>query len=530
MRRTLTAAVLVSVFLLSLPGPAPELAPAQPDRSVVDEILGEVEEIRGLEAPPDVPVGFLSRRELEDKMLQEFHEEYPEEEVERDKEIMVMLGFAEEDVDLNRLYVDLYTEQVAGFYDPDEKSLYLISEEEEMDILDRYILAHELTHYLQDFNFDLTRPPFGDPEDAVEETDDDAAFAATCLLEGDAMITSEKWLFECVSLNDVINIDLEAEGYSTEVLDSAPYYIRDALLFPYEQGLAFVRRLHEEGGYAVVNEAFRDTPPSTEVILHPEKYLEGEEPVEVDLPDLTDELGEGWELAYEDVLGEFDVLELFKPYLSRRSAARAAEGWGGNTYHYYRDGEGGQLLVQGYAWDSEEDAREFSSAFLRYVDDRFEGDEEEMEGPGEGWYAWRAGDYLLAVKLEGINTYVVQATEEEPFEKAVSALGGGGEEIEGGILEETAGESTEKDYTVLVVAGVVGLMLVGLALIVVMLVLYKKPPAPPGGPYTGGTYGGPPSGGPPPGGSPGAPPPPPPPVPPSPPGRPPGGVEGGGPA
>ncbi len=481
--------VPVAALVLFLAGAS--LAPAQVDREAIEEVLEQVEGIRNLRADPGVPVDYLDQDQLRERMISDFEEENPEEEIRTASEIMVMLGFMEPDLDLYQLYIDLYTEQVAGFYDPEEDRMFLISEDQSMSAMDRYILAHELTHYLQDSNFDLMRPPFHDPDDAAEETDDDASFAATCLVEGDAMITSEEWLTRFLDLSDMREMQQESGEFSTEVLDSAPEYVRDALLFPYEEGLSFVRYIHGKGGYASVDRAFREPPASTEQIYHPQKYLDGEKPVPVELEDMAESLGQGWELAYDNVLGEFDVYELFKPYLDDDEASEAAAGWGGNKYHYYRDGGGERLLVQAYSWDSEGDAEEFIEAFAGYLEGRF--GKELAKGEARGaWTTWSAGEYLLALKKDGMRVYLLQSTDEGPLQVAMSGLGEGGEEVEEGLLEKARDDEVEEAKRAIgwiIVAGVAVLLFAGIVLIVIMFILLRRPSTPPGTPPYGG-YGG----------------------------------------
>jgi hypothetical protein len=530
MRKVLIVTILaLAILALSF---IPALA--QGDQAAIEEVYEETEKVRRLEAPADIAVNFMTRDELEDKLLEDMDEDMPEEDTQIADEIMTMLGFIDEDLDLQSFYVDLLTEQIAGFYDPEEDSLYLISEEGGMDIMDEYTLSHELVHYLQDQNFDLTRPPFDDPEDAVEETDDDASFAATCLVEGDAVLASDIWLMEYMDAGDMLEMNLDMGDTSFEVFDSAPYYIQDSLLFPYIEGNEFVEYIHSDGGFAAVDAAYSDVPTSTEMIMHPEKYLEGEEVIQVDMPDVTGDLGEGWELAYDNVLGEFDVYELFKPYLSKRGMRKAADGWGGNSYQYYRSGDGDKLLNQGYAWDREEDAQEFAAAFVVYVEDRFE-DEVEKESDQGAWMVWTTDDYRFALKKDGDNTYIVQATSEESFDVTLGALGDEGDEIDLGAISSEEAVSSEEDeeerqrYYWVVVGGLVTLLIIGLVLVFAMLLFYRRPPSPPtqppGGPYMyppypppggGQGYGGPSAG---PWGGGQAPPPPPsqPPVPPPPP-------------
>ncbi|NPV58658.1 MAG: hypothetical protein HPY75_03205 [Actinobacteria bacterium] len=479
MRRVIPIfAASVAALLVFVP-----FALAQGTSAQIEEVFAQTEAIRRLQASPDIKVNFLSREQLEERMIEDFEKDNPEEEMKDAEEIMELLGFIDPDLDLKDFYIDLLTEQVAGFYDPEDDGLYLISEEREsMSVMDRYTLAHEFVHYLQDANFDLMRPPFHDPEGAEAETDDDASFAATCLVEGDAMIASEFWLTEYVDVSEMLEMQLESGDYSSEVLDSAPDYIRDGLLFPYTEGAEFVRYIHKRGGFAAVDAAFSDPPTTTEQIYHPEKYVEGEGAVAVDLEDLSDTLGEGFELDYENVLGEFDVYELFKPYMREKAATRAAEGWGGNNYHYYSNGGGGKLLVQEYAWDSEKDAQEFASAYLVYVEGLF-GDEARKGDSTGAWTTWRTRDYFIGMKLDGDRTWLVQSTEDMPFQKTIAFLGGEGDAIEGGALEdEGSGSGAETDLTWLVVALVVGLLVLGLALVVTMLVMYRKPPRPPAPP------------------------------------------------
>lgn len=486
MRKVLMVAVLVLLFLALALSPAL----AQGDQAAIEEVFDETENVRGLKAPADIAVDFLSRGELEDKLLEDLEEDMPEEETRTAQEIMAMMGFIDEGLDLQRLYVDLLTEQIAGFYDPEEDSLYLISEEGEMGIMDQYTLSHELTHYLQDQNFDLDRPPFDDPEDAVDETDDDAAFAATCLVEGDAVLTSDMWLMDYVDISDALTMGLDAGEFSFEVFESAPYYIQDSLLFPYTEGKQFVKYIHDRGGFAAVDKAYNDVPASTEMIMHPEKYLEDEAVIQVDLPDVAGDLGEGWELAYDNVLGEFDVYELFKPYLTDRGAKKAAAGWGGNSYHYYRNGDGDKLLVQAYAWDSEQDAQEFAAAYVVNVEDRFEDQVEDLPSRG-AWMEWSTDDYRIALKKDGTDTYIVQSTTQEAFDAALASIGDEGDEIDlYGITveeEEARSEGEKSDYYWVVVGGLIALLVIGLILVFAMLLFYRRPPSPPsqlpGGPY-----------------------------------------------
>lgn len=290
-------------------------------------------------------------------------------------------------------------------------------------------------------------------------------------------------------------------------------------MFPYEEGKSFAEYVHNKGGYDAIDRAYSNPPKTTEQIYHPEKYMSNEKIISVELLDISSELGGGWELAYDNVMGEFDVYELFKPYFTRKTARLASEGWGGSNYQFYRSEGGEKLLVQGYAWDSDQDAQEFSSAYIKYLEERF-GKELKSASPSGSWMLWSTKEYQLGLKKDGVYTYVVQSTNGEPFDMAMGKLGDKGDQIEENTVTEGAQKqgSASEDYRWLIIGVVIGLLVLGLILVVVMLVLYRRPPSPPyppGGPYgpyyypggrPPGPYYGPPGGY---GGSVGPPPPPP---------------------
>ena len=96
-----------------------------------------------------------------------------------------------------------------------------------------------------------------------------------------------------------------------------PPFLMAQLLFPYVAGEQFVARLLEVGGgeWTVVDTAFRFRPPaSTEQILHPQAYLEVEQPDRVSVRGPAAALGKGWRELHGGTLGE---------WLTQRMLARA---------------------------------------------------------------------------------------------------------------------------------------------------------------------------------------------------------------
>ena len=129
------------------------------------------------------------------------------------------------------------------------------------------------------------------------------------------------------------------------VLNSAPRVIREGLLFPYVSGAEFMRWWEQS--------PLRDTVPygprmpvSTEQIIHPDRYLAGDEPVPLRFT--TGDSG----VIYEDVLGELELRILESEALDRdESITPTVPGWGGDRYRVY-DTPGGPALVWYVAWDA----------------------------------------------------------------------------------------------------------------------------------------------------------------------------------
>jgi hypothetical protein len=129
--------------------------------------------------------------------------------------------------------------------------------------------------------------------------------------------------------------------------------------------------MRHQGSWERLNQVYANPPESTEQILHPERYLEGDAPtlVTLDADAVAAALADGgspWEPTYDNVLGEFQLGLWLKHHLGQggkpaRMAEAAAEGWDGDRlYAFERDGQ--LVAVQLSVWDSPQEAREFADA------------------------------------------------------------------------------------------------------------------------------------------------------------------------
>ncbi len=473
MRRTVRIAALVLFSLLIMASMV--LAQTPGTMQTIEEVEQETEDIRGLEELEPIDVRFMTVDELEQMLIDDLNEDYTAEEWARDESLLKLMGFLEESDDYYDIMLGLYTEQIAGFYDPEEKYLAIISEGEDMNAMDEIYLSHEITHALQDQHYHLDQPPYDNPD----STNLDADYAATCLIEGDATLTMTFYQ-ETLSYEDLMEIMEDYGDTETSKFDEAPQYIQDSLLFPYTEGEAFVNVLYDREEFETIDAAYSDPPASTEQVMHPEKYLSHEPPDQVECPDIASSLGAGWELADTNVIGEFDVAELLMTELSDMDSESGAEGWGGSQYRYYSNAEsGGNVMVIDLTWDSESEAEEFAGLFGEYVESRFDLDKGSYDIE-DGWAVWDAGSKgSAALSLDGEETFVVFSTAQEDLSAAVAALGSQGGEL-GEVLEQqpkvtekTGDDPSEVNWVALgIIAFALGLMLV--LLLVVLLVSRRE--------------------------------------------------------
>lgn len=374
MRARATELILVALALsgcaasTSVPAtaPPPNVPPAlTPER--VTALIAEVARLRNLPQRVAVPVYLLDKPHF----LAALHERIDRQNVTRD-EIEEQKAFHlafdllpnGEPGGQGRVATasEVLEERVLGFYDRERHQIVVRASqahtraEAEKEL---GILAHEIEHALQDQNF-------GRP--ATNTMSDDEQLAHSAVLEGDAMLTMFAYLASergvpfqrMVRRAAEIMRDLPPDRFvgndgESALLRALPM-MRERLLFRYHAGTGLVAECYRAGGLELVNRLLSIPPVSTEQVLHPEKYLSGELPVEVrnpEPPPAYKTLGHG-------TLGELSirvVLERCTP-----AATNAAEGWGGDRYTIASGPDGSVALLWSTVWDSEKDAAEFATA------------------------------------------------------------------------------------------------------------------------------------------------------------------------
>ncbi len=352
---------------------------------LADEMTDTVGKVRGLHAKSPIKRGVKTREELKTALDAKIAEEVIDEEIALEAALYVRLGLMPAGTDLRAILLDVLTEQIAGYYDEATAELYLV--EGMSGEMATITMAHELFHAIQDQHFSLAtlRPP-------KDATNSDMSIARTALIEGDASLvmtdytiaTQEGAFFELPKGGSIADLPMAMRMIESQMsfqpiqpdsaLSRAPRIVQISLHFPYLAGLRFVAHIKRGRTWQDLNAVYKNPPASSEHILHPERYLNGDMPeaVDFDISALQD-AGKTWTLGHTDVLGELGFKLLFEEHLGEgQPASEAAAGWGGDRV-WLLTNKGQNIALSLSRWDTTEDAVEAQQALHRVLVERHGG-------------------------------------------------------------------------------------------------------------------------------------------------------------
>jgi hypothetical protein len=251
--------------------------------------------------------------------------------------------------------LDLYQQgQVLGFYNSQNEEL-VYTGDADLDRVEHFVLAHELTHAIDDQHFDLDTL-----DNMVAACEDEAFEAALGVVEGSAnhFATQVLLRFPVASAGEV-----PSGGDTSRV----PPLILELQAYPYTVGQRFVDALADEGGTEAIDRALRTPPRTTEQVLHPSKYPD-DVPEQVDVPDFAPTFGEGWRDLDVMEVGELWLRALLhlSSELDDARAEAAAAGWDGGIYRAWTNGPD-VAVVLATVWDTQKDAEEFGDVLARWA-------------------------------------------------------------------------------------------------------------------------------------------------------------------
>ncbi|MBT3995491.1 MAG: hypothetical protein HOF01_06795 [Chloroflexi bacterium] len=387
---------------MATPNPTSTISPTQepvptaviePAELTVEDLLAEIErgieDIRGIDTPPPAEYNFVDQDGMRARLAEELNDPETLEQIAHESALFKLLGLIPQDADLGEIYDSLFGSQVLGLYDPEKEEFFVLGDDqsgsESLDVEAQLTYAHEYVHRLQDAKFDL---------DAVKElaTGDDMGLAISALVEGDATSAQSQYMLANYDFAELSEL-LESALASQEDLPDTPYFLQQTLEFSYTEGAAFISIILQLGQFAAVDAVFVDPPKSTEQIMHPEKYFDKEDPIEIDIPD--DAMRGGWTVQAENVMGEF-FLRTWLEALGSENATAAAAGWGGDAYAVYEDSSSGETgLAVTIAWDTSDDSTEFFKAITDAMgaDDNYSAVGDGIPGVLESWKT--PGGYMV---------------------------------------------------------------------------------------------------------------------------------------
>ncbi len=367
---------MIAVTLALLLGAdAPKAPEAKLSMEEVQEITRSVtpriEQIRGLKFKRPVAVKIVDDATARAHFQAQIKKEYPEGKIQADERAYAQLGLIPPGAKLLPAFLDVLEEQAGGFYDTETETFYVLDDMAKS--IAPLIVAHELTHALDDQHYDL------DATLAKVRDNDDRSTAYGAVVEGSGTLVSTVFVTQEIQAGRLSMSALvamaETEAGQGKRLAAALPLVRRSLLATYSLGSTFLvrgdlmRAMNLEP--ADLNRAFAEPPTSSEQLLHPEKYWDVAKvdvPVSVTLPDVSAALGGGWSRAGGGTLGELflammageatpDAL-VVDPGLWTNAAAA---GLGGDAYALFVKGDQAVTLL-GTAWDTASDAEEFEKA------------------------------------------------------------------------------------------------------------------------------------------------------------------------
>ncbi|HXM95809.1 MAG TPA: hypothetical protein VOA64_16415 [Candidatus Dormibacteraeota bacterium] len=353
------------------------ISPATPKSSAnaeftaaADEVLEQMSEITELKLRTPLKKSLRSREEIRTYVIQQMNEEKKPEERYAAGRSAEAFGLVPKGFDLDSFMIDLLTEQIAGLYDPKAHEFYIADWIPVPD--QRMVMAHELTHALEDQHFQI------EAWVKAARPNDDAELARESVLEGSAMAAMIEYLLQGTgqSLKDLPDIDpamLVGDIGSTPAFKTAPPFLKDALVFPYFGGLTFSDTFLRREGWNSLPGIFAKPPISTQQILHPELYRSDKSPRPVTIPEIDKILGPDWTKLEDNVMGEFGWKEVLKQFLGEERAKTLAAAWDGDRYVVYEQKRTKRLvLVARLQLASEEQAAKFFGQYAEVLEKKHE--------------------------------------------------------------------------------------------------------------------------------------------------------------
>jgi hypothetical protein len=277
---------------------------------------------------------------------------------------------------------------------------------------------------------------------------DEESTCRTAVLEGQAMIVlldyvlapANRSVAETPALVDFfIKQSAMEKSKDSPVFDSAPLLLQDELIFPYRQGMSFIKELLLAGGKKMAYTGVLDRlPQTTREIMEPKEYLAGHRVAPLLLPDLGF-LKKDYEGYDAGAIGQLDVEILLKVYADESVAARLNHEWRGGAY--YAAGRKGAKppdknssahvgLFYISKWSNPAAAQEFAKLYATALPQRYKGLKHLAPDAAQpGLDRYQSDDGLIFIRQTGTAVVAVESFDPDSAARLIQmglkqALGG----------------------------------------------------------------------------------------------------------
>src|SRR5580658_9339612 len=382
-----------------------------------DEIFQFVSKDTGLPIQKSVKKVFITRDKVNSELRKKFDEDKSNKRMERSELVLKKFGLLDKDFNLRPFLLSLLTEQIAGFYDNKTKTMNLL----DWVPIDQQkpVMAHELTHALQDQKVGLNKWEDLEPDSVAKNVEEDAKHIQTdetdtareAVLEGQAMVSFADYM-----LKPTGGEQLQAgagDMSDSPVLARAPLILQESLLFPYTDGLAFEQAVLLKAGTEKAFTGVLDAPPNTSSeIMHPDDYMARKPEPVLALPDIHPTLdAAGYEPYDVGVMGELDVRMTAELFGGKPLAEALTPAWNGGVYYAAQrksasdaDKQTTKSIAILYLsrWKNADAARSFFHVFEQQLPRQYDGlkrrNADETDPDERVYSAGAEGDVLSSVK------------------------------------------------------------------------------------------------------------------------------------
>ena len=351
-----------------------------------DQTLASMEEIQSqlglimeLESPPEIENYTISQSQLEE-LIRGF-DKLPDTEQNADdlQSFYTILGLAESSDDFDTFYINTWVDPNGTLFFPNKN--FIASFGFEISAYQKLSYAQAYIQHIRNSQYPFEAMKVFPPCDLRQQSCE----VSTALVKGEAAAIAMEWAQANLTEEEITKIqETTQKTFFIYPIPAATNLMEEIRLFPYEKGATFVSEIYASGGIEALNNLYLSPPTTTEQILHPEKYLQGEEAVIVQSIDISELIPSSYHEIFTGSFGEWKTYLLLtfglNSHMEPEVSSNVAAGWAGDHLQIYQSEDGGEILAGHWAFDTYIDTVEFQEAVQTYAFKLVSGVDMEIQG------------------------------------------------------------------------------------------------------------------------------------------------------